>query len=210
MANKYEDRLKDYVQVNERIMKFYERYPEGSLQSVMVSLTDTLVVFKAFAYRSPTDERPGIGHSSLGIPGQTPYTEGSEIENAETSAWGRALAALGFEVKRGVASRDEIENKEKPLPPMSPELKAAAKDYNGSFKEATADGSVKATRIALIKKAKDKLGDELGLKWLKEAARDLGKTSDKLTIDEMIGLSERITKLAPLQSEITEERDIDF
>jgi hypothetical protein len=70
----------------------------------------------------------------------------------------------------------------------------------------TAAGSVKNTRIALIKKAKDKLGDEMGLKWLKEAARDLGKTSEKLTIDEMLALSERITKLAPLPAE---DADID-
>jgi hypothetical protein len=71
----------------------------------------------------------------------------------------------------------------------------------------TAAGSVKNTRIALIKKAKDKLGDEMGLKWLKEAARDLGKTSEKLTIDEMLALSERITKLAPLPAE---DADIDY
>lgn len=101
---------------------------------------------------------------------------------------------------------------EKQLPPASPELKQAARDYNDSYKDAVkGDGSVKATRIALIKKAKDKLGDELGLKWLKEAARDLGKTSDKLTIDEMIGLSERITKLAPLGADpIKEEADLDW
>jgi hypothetical protein len=76
----------------------------------------------------------------------------------------------------------------------------------------TAAGSVKNTRIALIKKAKDKLGDEMGLKWLKEAARDLGKTSEKLTIDEMLALSERITKLAalPSQDPITEDSDIPF
>ena len=110
----YNDRLKDYVQVNERIIHFYEQYPTGSIQSEMLTLTETLVVFKAFAFRHPDDPKPGVGHSSLAIPGTTPYTEGSEIENAETSAWGRALAALGFEVKRGIASRNEIENKQKP------------------------------------------------------------------------------------------------
>lgn len=103
--------LEDYVGVNERIIAFKEKYPEGVLQSEIVELTDKRVVIKAAAYRTPDDIRPGIGHSALGIPGATPYTRGSELENAETSAWGRAIAALGFEVKKGIATRGEVESK---------------------------------------------------------------------------------------------------
>jgi hypothetical protein len=101
----------DYIQVNERIIAFKEEFPEGSLQSELVELSEDQVVVKAYAYRTPDDQRPGIGHSGLRIPGATPYTRGSELENAETSAWGRALAALGFEVKRGIASREEVDMK---------------------------------------------------------------------------------------------------
>lgn len=104
--------MKDYVPVNERVDAFYTRYPDGSIQSEIVELTASRVTVKAYAYRKPDDERPGIGHSSLDIPGSTPYTKGSEIENCETSAWGRAIAALGFEVKRGIASHEEIRNKQ--------------------------------------------------------------------------------------------------
>ena len=104
--------MDDYVGVNERILAFKEKYPEGVLQSEILTLTDKLVVVKGHAYKTPDDSRPGIGHSSLAIPGATPYTRGSELENAETSAWGRALAALGFEVKRSVASRNEVESKQ--------------------------------------------------------------------------------------------------
>lgn len=104
--------MDDYVGVNERILAFKEKYPEGVLQSEILTLTDKLVVVKGLAYKTPDDLRPGIGHSSLAIPGATPYTRGSELENAETSAWGRALAALGFEVKRSVASRNEVESKQ--------------------------------------------------------------------------------------------------
>ena len=103
--------MKDYVPVNERIDQFYRQFPEGSIQSEIVELSDKRVTVKAYAYRTPADPRPGTGHSSLDIPGATPYTRGSEIENAETSAWGRAIAALGFEVKRGVASAEEVRNK---------------------------------------------------------------------------------------------------
>jgi hypothetical protein len=104
--------LSDYNTVAERVTAFYGKYPEGSLQSEIVELNESRVVMRAYAYRTPTDERPGIGYSSLGIPGSTPYTKGSEVENCETSAWGRAIAALGFEVKKGIASRDEIQNKQ--------------------------------------------------------------------------------------------------
>jgi len=104
--------MRDYVPVNERIAAFYEQHPEGSLQSEIVELTSDRVTVKAYAYRSDADPRPGIGHSSLVIPGATPYTRGSEIENAETSAWGRAIAALGFEVKRGLATAEEVRNKQ--------------------------------------------------------------------------------------------------
>ena len=103
--------MDDYVGVNERIIAFREKYPEGVLQSEIIELSEKRVVIRALAYRTPDDIRPGIGHSALGIPGTTPYTRGSELENAETSAWGRAIAALGFEVKKSVASRNEIESK---------------------------------------------------------------------------------------------------
>lgn len=101
-----------YVEVKDRIEAFYAKYPEGSLQSEIVMLTDNKVVVKAYAYRFLEDTRPGVGHSQLGIPGKTNYTRESELENAETSAWGRAIAALGFEVKRSIASSEEVRNKQ--------------------------------------------------------------------------------------------------
>lgn len=123
------DRMAGYVEVAERIAAFYEKYPDGSLQSEIYLFTEDIVVMKSYAYRTADDARPGIGHSSMLIPGSTPYTKGSEIENTETSSIGRAIAALGFEVRRGVASRDEIANKqeqrqgpperrERPIAPM--------------------------------------------------------------------------------------------
>jgi hypothetical protein len=104
--------MDDYVPVNERIEAFYKQYPEGSIQGEIVELTETRVTVRALAYRNHEDTKPGVGHSSLNIPGSTTFTKGSEVENAETSAWGRAIAALGFEVKRGVASREEVRNKQ--------------------------------------------------------------------------------------------------
>jgi hypothetical protein len=120
--------MSDYVPVNERIEAFYKTFPEGSIQSEIVELTGTRVTVKAYAYRKPDDPRPGAGHSSLEIPGSTPYTRGSEIENCETSAWGRAIASLGFEVKRGIASHEEVRNKT----PQAPAARPAATARSGA------------------------------------------------------------------------------
>ena len=117
--------LNDYVTVAERIEQFREKYPEGSLQCewqmVMVptpvkqqdgswvQMDRPIIVAKAFAYRHPDDPRPGVGHAQEPMPGKTPYTKDSEIQNAETSAWGRALiAVLAADTRKGVASRDEV------------------------------------------------------------------------------------------------------
>jgi hypothetical protein len=104
-----------YVDVAQRVQKFKETYPEGSLQSardpyVLEVKDKTYVVYAAAAYRSPDDPRPGIGYAWELVPGPTPYTKDSELQNAETSAWGRAIAALGFEVHNGIATKEEVKS----------------------------------------------------------------------------------------------------
>lgn len=107
--------MSDYVEVHDRIAAFYEKHPEGSLQSGWEFHElggQTVIVVEARAYRTPDDPHPGIGLASEPVPGKTPYTRDSELMNAETSAWGRAIAALGFEVKRGIASANEVRNRQ--------------------------------------------------------------------------------------------------
>jgi hypothetical protein len=111
--------LSDYVEVHDRIAEFYERFPEGSLTgSYVVRDIDgqTLIVYHAKAHRSPDDKHPGDGFASEPFPGHTPYTKGSELMNAETSAWGRAIAATGIAVKRGIASANEVRSAEARAP----------------------------------------------------------------------------------------------
>jgi hypothetical protein len=62
------------------------------------------------AFRHEGDKCPGVGHASEPIPGKTPYTKDSEWANGETSAWGRAIVAVGAaDTRKGVASRDEVQ-----------------------------------------------------------------------------------------------------
>lgn len=103
--------LDNYVEVPERIERFLAKYPKGFLTSEIVTLADDLVIVKAYAHREPGDESPATGLAAEPVPGKTPYTKDSEVMNAETSAWGRAIAALGIDVGKTIASREEVVNR---------------------------------------------------------------------------------------------------
>jgi hypothetical protein len=108
--------LSDYVDVAERIAQFRTKFPEGSLRQVHLEFLNIggadYVVYTAAAYRTPDDPAPGIGTAWEPIPGRTPYTKGSEVMVAETSAWGRAMiASLAVDAKR-IASLQEVLNRQ--------------------------------------------------------------------------------------------------
>lgn len=101
--------IDDYVAVNERIEKFYDKYPQGSIETEIVYNDNGQVIFKAYAYRDKEDTRPATGHA-MEKEGSSFINKTSHIENCETSAVGRALAMLGFEIKKSIASKEEVEN----------------------------------------------------------------------------------------------------
>jgi hypothetical protein len=105
----------DYVDVAERLKLFKEKYPEGSLQQVRLEFIEfagkSWVVYTAAAYRSPDDITPGHGTAWEPVPGTSSFKRDSEVMNAETSAWGRAISAvLGTSTKR-IATKNEIPQK---------------------------------------------------------------------------------------------------
>jgi len=110
MADKFN--LGDYVEVKDRIVQFREMYPEGTLQSEIVQGLAGFITVKAYAYRTPDDPTPGTGLAWEPVPGLTPYTKNSELQNAETSAWGRAIIAVGAaDASKGIGSREEVRNR---------------------------------------------------------------------------------------------------
>lgn len=109
---------KDYIDVAERIREFREKHPTGTLQQIDWGVREidgkSFVFYTAAAYRTPDDERPGIGTAWEPFPGPTPYTRDSELMNAETSAWGRAIIAAGAADAKRVASANEVRNRQQP------------------------------------------------------------------------------------------------
>lgn len=116
--------LDNYNSVPERMTEFFKKYPEGSFQQVKYELLTaadmTFIVYTAAAYRTPDDQSPGQGTAWEPVPGRTTFTKFSEMQNAETSAWGRAILAVGAaDTRKGIASREEVQNRqeEAPRPP---------------------------------------------------------------------------------------------
>lgn len=171
--------LDDYVDVAERIRLFREQYPTGSLQRYDLQFIEfgekSWVVYTAAAYRSPDDERPGIGTAWEPVPGATPYTRNSEVQNAETAAWGRAIvAALAGDTKK-VASKDEVKMRtEQPGKTTSRDFIYEAEQYAAQgnitalqdlYKQAKSFGLAQSKLdiiILLGNKLKDLAGDEGG------------------------------------------------
>lgn len=103
--------LDSYVTVAERIAAFYQSFPTGRICTQIIEHdTQTgFVLMRAEVFRSSDDAGPSATGHAFEVRGDSYVNRTSYIENAETSAVGRALALLGFEVRRGIASREEME-----------------------------------------------------------------------------------------------------
>ncbi len=122
--------MDNYVTVAERIEKFYARYPEGRIITSILEhdAERGFILMRADIYRSPDDAQPAAtGHAfeyrDSGFVQKTSY-----IEVCETSCVGRALALCGFEVKRGIASREEMEKQARMTQAMRERVVTAVKE----------------------------------------------------------------------------------
>lgn len=109
--------LSNYKTVPERIAEAKEKYPDGRLQSRIIELPNAFaadfVAVEARFFRTADDPIPGVGLAWELVPGKTPYTKDSELQNAETSAWGRALiAAFAADASKGIATQEEVRNRQ--------------------------------------------------------------------------------------------------
>lgn len=98
----------NYNTVNQRILAFRELYPNGSIQTEILSMEDGAVLFKATAY-DDDGKVIATGHARE-KEGDGFINATSFIENCETSAIGRALGIIGIGAVDALASFQEVAN----------------------------------------------------------------------------------------------------
>lgn len=102
---------KEYVEVNERVRAFRKLYPDGFINTEMVSNENGVCIFKCLIgiYRNEGIDWLATGHAyekeNSSFINKTSY-----IENCETSAVGRALGMLGIGIGTSIASAEEVGN----------------------------------------------------------------------------------------------------
>jgi hypothetical protein len=178
----------DYNDVNARLVEFREKHAEGSLQpadpsnpfDIRTIGDKTFIVYVAAAYRTPDDPKPGIGCAWEPFPGKTNFTRDSELQNAETSAWGRAIVAvLAADTKKGIASAEEVRNRQADQSPAAP----------------TMDVSVLRARIAKAGQRVEMSRDDLEADF---ASRNAGQTIVTASPDLLKAYAEMLEKRQPV------------
>ena len=99
---------KPYALVNERIKAFRMLYPEGTIETEMLSNENGVCVFKAKVFTNK-GSLLGTG-TAYEKENSTFINKTSYIENCETSAVGRALAMCGIGIDTSIASAEEVQN----------------------------------------------------------------------------------------------------
>ena len=103
---------KEYSEVNQRIKAFRMVYPDGFIDTSMLSNENGICIFKAQVGYYDEDgsiKWLGVGHA-YEKENSTFINKTSYIENCETSAVGRALGMAGFGIDVSVASAEEVQN----------------------------------------------------------------------------------------------------
>jgi hypothetical protein len=110
----------EYNDVSTRRAQFFHRFPQGSIGPAdpavpyrieLMPNGTTFVAYVAAAHRYPGDPTPGIGTAWEPFPGKTDITLDSELQNAETSAWGRAMAAVGIATHR-ISTVEDVQRRQ--------------------------------------------------------------------------------------------------
>ncbi len=123
---------KAYVLVSDRVNYFNEVYPNGSIQTQLISEpTADMVVVKAIVTPDAKEQRFFTGYSQAKWSDTSSFVnKTSALENCETSAVGRALAFMGIGVIDSIASVDEI--KKASIPDLSQSVKSPNNEFNNS------------------------------------------------------------------------------
>ena len=128
---------KDYIEVNERIKEFHNLYPNGSIETELIEMTDRFITKTTVVpdVKNPDRKFTGIAYEKED---GSFINKTSALENCETSSVGRALGMLGIGIDTSVASYDEVANAiEQQQSPSSPKVDLKEQEVvNPLFEEA--------------------------------------------------------------------------
>ena len=104
--------LGDYVDVRHRLELALLKFPNLRVvenEPELIHIGERVYIQCAVTvYRDHDDAQPMRAFCWEVFPGRTPYTKDSEQMNGATSALGRALGYMGFGIKAGLASANEV------------------------------------------------------------------------------------------------------
>ena len=192
---------KDYIEVNERIKEFHNLYPNGSIETELIEMTDRFI--------TKTNVIPDVKNSERKFTGIAYEKEDSSfinktsaLENCETSSVGRALGMLGIGIDTSVASYDEvanaIEQQESPSEPKinlkdqevpNPLFEEAKKKFDGKVLESDNNKSSNkwdGSEVVRFGKYENNSGDkEKDISWAKLPKSYLEFIVEKLNSKEL-------------------------
>ncbi len=169
--------MDDYVDVAERLRILKEKYPLAVLRpfdpanpyKVETIGDKTFIVYTAVCYKEPNDPNPAIATAWEEFPGRTQFTRGSELMNAETSAWGRVIVAALVSDTKKIASLQEVRNRQaenevpqktkvaqKKVEPTTD--KACTEDQRESITQLAASAGIKNIKVVVS----DVIGRQVG------------------------------------------------
>lgn len=97
---------KDYILVNERIKAFRSNFKDYALTSEIVEVSDSHCLMRASVI-DPQGRVVATGYARETV-SKSPINKFAFVENAETSAWGRALGNFGIGVDTAICSAEEL------------------------------------------------------------------------------------------------------
>ncbi len=131
----------DYVEVNERVKQFHKDYPNGSITTELIEMTDRFITKTTVITDVENPERKftGIAYEKED---STFINKTSALENCETSSVGRALGMLGIGIDTSLASYDEVANavEQQKTPAAPPKVNLKDQEVpNPAFEQALDD-----------------------------------------------------------------------
>lgn len=96
---------KPYVGVDQRVLAFWDVFPEGAITTEWLERTDEGCTCMAHVYNMGVEIATGTAHEDKNA---SPINKTSYYENCETSAVGRALGFAGIGTDGSIASAEEV------------------------------------------------------------------------------------------------------